>query len=315
MAKTVFDDTPPTGTIVTAAFLNALQAHRHDGANADGSCPIEYAVAGGSGNAFTLALTPALLAHTAGLLIRFKANHTINGAATVNIDGLGAIAIKKQVSTNLITGDIVNGQIVTIVYDGTYYQALGLPVIAPGSALQDLGTNSGATGVEWYNGVRKLLDAKGAMVYASAANALAKLAIGSANHKIYVNAAGDLPEYAKGMVVKTFTRAMTDSSADVGYTGLGFKPAALILIGGTSAGDQEPFSIGITDGTVSYCIYGSAYNTVGLSTSKCMIFYTSGSVGQTAALKSSDVDGFTLTWQKVAEAYAKTITFSVLAFR
>ena len=46
MAKTIFDDTPPQGTIVTAAFLNAIQNHRHDGANADGSCPIEYAVAG-----------------------------------------------------------------------------------------------------------------------------------------------------------------------------------------------------------------------------------------------------------------------------
>ncbi len=124
MAKTVFDDTPPLGTIVTAAFLNLIFNHRHDGLDADGSCPIDYAASTGSNNAYVVALSPALTAHIAGMPIFFKANFTNNGAATININGLGAIAIKKNTNVALGAGDIVSGQIVEVAYDGTYYQMI-----------------------------------------------------------------------------------------------------------------------------------------------------------------------------------------------
>lgn len=45
MGKTVFTDGDPSlgilGTLVSAAFLNALQSHKHDGKDQDGSAPIE----------------------------------------------------------------------------------------------------------------------------------------------------------------------------------------------------------------------------------------------------------------------------------
>lgn len=45
MAKTVFIDGNPSlgilGTIVTAAFLNLIFNHKHDGLNQDGSAPID----------------------------------------------------------------------------------------------------------------------------------------------------------------------------------------------------------------------------------------------------------------------------------
>jgi hypothetical protein len=37
MSKTVFSDTPPQGTIVTADFLNAVNTHRHTGEDVDGA--------------------------------------------------------------------------------------------------------------------------------------------------------------------------------------------------------------------------------------------------------------------------------------
>jgi hypothetical protein len=122
--KTIFSDAPPLGTIVTAAFLNALQAHRHDGGDADGCAPSNYAVDSGAANAYVIALSPVLISHTVGLPISFKAGHTNTGASTFN-SGPGAIAIKKNVSVALAAGDIVAGQIYTVIYDGTNYQIFG----------------------------------------------------------------------------------------------------------------------------------------------------------------------------------------------
>jgi len=76
-----------------------------------------YAVTSGSASAYTLNLTPALAAYTSGMEIRFKA-HVANAAGiTLEIDGHGALPIKKDVSNNLSAGDLQNGQLVTVAYD------------------------------------------------------------------------------------------------------------------------------------------------------------------------------------------------------
>lgn len=95
----------------------------------------DYVVATGSSNAY-VAATPALTAYAAGNKVRFKANHTNSGPATLNVNGLGAQAIKKiDGATALTSGDIVNGQIVVVQYDGTNFQMLS-PVGQPdGSTL------------------------------------------------------------------------------------------------------------------------------------------------------------------------------------
>ena len=92
--------------------------------------PIAYAAATGSANAYAVALDPAASALTAGLWCAFKANHTNTGAATLNVNSLGAVALRKQTDTALEAGDIRNGQVVWAVYDGTYWQLTspeGLP--------------------------------------------------------------------------------------------------------------------------------------------------------------------------------------------
>lgn len=89
-----------------------------------------YVVATGSANAFVVS-TPAFAAYTAGNRLTFKANFSITGATTINVNGLGAKSIKKgDGATALATGNIANGQIVEIEYDGTNFQMLS-PIANP----------------------------------------------------------------------------------------------------------------------------------------------------------------------------------------
>jgi len=81
-----------------------------------------YAADAGNTDAYTISLSPALQAYTTGLMVNFKANTANTDACTLNINGLGAVTIKKLHDQDLATNDIEAGQIVTVVYDGTYFQ-------------------------------------------------------------------------------------------------------------------------------------------------------------------------------------------------
>jgi hypothetical protein len=58
------------------------------------------------------------------MVVNFKANTANTGAAGLNVNSLGATAIKKDVSTDLETGDILANQLVSLIYDGTNFQML-----------------------------------------------------------------------------------------------------------------------------------------------------------------------------------------------
>lgn len=94
-----------------------------------GRSPLMYGADSGSANAYAITLSPILVANLVGLPITFLAGFTNTGAATLNINGLGAVAIKKggmgYSITDLTNGDIMSGQMVTVVYDGTYFQLIG----------------------------------------------------------------------------------------------------------------------------------------------------------------------------------------------
>lgn len=121
------------GTVSMAADL-AMGTHRitglQDGTQLSNAATLKqaqtqvnsYAAAAGSSNAFTLTTNPSVTSYTTGQMFRFKANHNITGTATLNVGSAGAKTIKKYGSLNLATDDIVNGQIVEVVYDGTNFQ-------------------------------------------------------------------------------------------------------------------------------------------------------------------------------------------------
>lgn len=108
-----------------------------------------YAVAGGTANALTLTLAPALQSYASGAGIIFKAADTNTASATINVNGLGVRTLQKissGVLVDLVAGDIVDGGVYQALYDGTVFQLKGLAAggggFAQSSVLNPTGTTS-----------------------------------------------------------------------------------------------------------------------------------------------------------------------------
>jgi hypothetical protein len=81
-----------------------------------------YAEDSGAIDTYVVTLSPAITAYTTGMVVHFKANTINTGAATLNVNGLGAKTIKKHKDVDLADGDIKAGQRVTVIYDGVNFQ-------------------------------------------------------------------------------------------------------------------------------------------------------------------------------------------------
>lgn len=169
----------------------------------------------------------------------------------------------------------------------------------------------GGTGQTTYN--------KGDLLHASVANVLTALAIGTADYKLFTNAAGDLPEWAVGIKIGTFLRLMNAASGNVAYAGIGFKPSLVIFSGGVSGGFIATY-FGMDDGTLHYSVgnWGaSAPGFCNVDQNNCIILLedAAGTKIQRAALASLDADGFTLTWTRVGVTAAGNANIHYIAFR
>lgn len=71
----------------------------------------------GSSNAYTVTTDTAVTAYFQGLRICAKANHTNDGASTLNINGIGAADIRKGATTALTGGEIVEDKYHDFIYD------------------------------------------------------------------------------------------------------------------------------------------------------------------------------------------------------
>lgn len=108
-----------------------------------------YAVDSGAVNAAIVTLTPAPAAYTAGLVVEVKIGTTNTGATTINVNGLGAKAIQSN-GAALVAGQLVAGQVYSLVYDGTNFQlqTTSAPTIVAFSF-------SGTGGyIQWSNGFK-----------------------------------------------------------------------------------------------------------------------------------------------------------------
>jgi len=79
----------------------------------------------GAANAYVITFAagqPIPAAYIAGMGLKFKALVTNTGASTVNVNGLGAVAIRRATGVALSANDINSGQIVELTYDGTFFQ-------------------------------------------------------------------------------------------------------------------------------------------------------------------------------------------------
>lgn len=172
-----------------------------------------------------------------------------------------------------------------------------------------------ATKADTLNRFINLIAAKGDLLRGSAAATAAKLAIGTANFKLFVNAAGDDIEWAAGLYLGTFTRDMTGANGDVAYTGTGFKPTEIIFL--ASDGTTPDNSIGFDNATVHYAlanVNGGAASTT-TNTASIIVAANFGVTSQAAIVKTMDANGFTLTWTKTGAPGAGAMTVYYLAIR
>ena len=78
----------------------------------------------GSSGTYAITCTPAPTAYAAGQIFRFIANHTNSGAATLNVNSLGAKNIKAHGGTlalNGMRGALYINSVIEVLYDGTQF--------------------------------------------------------------------------------------------------------------------------------------------------------------------------------------------------
>jgi len=107
---------------------------------------LPYAADAGSTDTYAVTLSPVPTAYTNGMLVNFKANTVNTGAATLNVNGLGAKSIVKNYNLALANGDIKANMIVSVIYDGTNFQLLSpvTPGYASGVTTRVMDATSGA---------------------------------------------------------------------------------------------------------------------------------------------------------------------------
>lgn len=112
-----------------------------------------FAADAGSDDTYVITIK-GITAYATGQKFSFKANTINTGAATLNVNSLGAKTIKKNYNSDLADGDIAANQLVEVIYDGTNMQLLspvnntfkGAKVYLSASASI---SNGGETAISW----------------------------------------------------------------------------------------------------------------------------------------------------------------------
>lgn len=86
--------------------------------------PVKYLGSVAGTNTITASMTPALTAYSTGMSVMFTPANNTTGAATININSLGAKSIVKGDGTALESGDLQASTIHFLIYDGTNFVCL-----------------------------------------------------------------------------------------------------------------------------------------------------------------------------------------------
>jgi len=101
-----------------------------------------YAIGGGSANAYTFALKPPVSNPVVGMPVRVKIPATNTGASTLN-----GVAIKHLDGTDAVAGELVGGRIYEFVYNGSVYQ-LQTETVSPYAVQAQVGNYATDTGTQ-----------------------------------------------------------------------------------------------------------------------------------------------------------------------
>jgi hypothetical protein len=115
--------TKANGDVLTLADNATGRAEWQTPTGGGGGIPA--ATAAGT-DTYTATMTPTVTSYVAGASYLIKFTNANTTVATLNLDGVGAISLVKDVSTPLNAGDIAAGKEILVVYDGTNFQTIGL---------------------------------------------------------------------------------------------------------------------------------------------------------------------------------------------
>lgn len=93
------------------------------------ACGTVYTATGADTISFST--TPTFAAYAAGMRFKFISAGANTGAASLEVNSLGAKAVTKEGTTALAAGDIASGATVEVVYDGTRFQLVAGRSIQP----------------------------------------------------------------------------------------------------------------------------------------------------------------------------------------
>jgi len=105
---------------------------------------VAYAASSAGSDTYVITLSPVPTAYTTGMRIVFKADVANTGAATLNVNSLGAKSILHIDGTALVDGDIAANSLNTVVYDGTQF------LLQSQSAKLVGGASSSAAGLHYH---------------------------------------------------------------------------------------------------------------------------------------------------------------------
>ena len=155
-----------SGTVISSTVWNALLADlttalSTESATTRAMWPLASQVqddgfkwggtSGGSANAHTITLTPAVTALSAGRQLEFIAGYTNTAAATLAVNAIAATAFRKMTAAGLVAltgGEIVAGNRIRATDNGTYYILADKPESTKGADIAsatttDLGAATG----------------------------------------------------------------------------------------------------------------------------------------------------------------------------
>ena len=131
---TNINNSTPTGTtgavlaMTPDAFSNSTSGSYLNSVRNSG---IPFTTATGTSSAFTATLASAVSTLASGTYFNVLFQTTNASGATLDVNSIGAKPLKKAYSTSVASGEIIPGQISTLVYDGVGFQVKSPSSLAP----------------------------------------------------------------------------------------------------------------------------------------------------------------------------------------
>jgi hypothetical protein len=135
----------PTGNLPMATFKHtnvgkATALNQYTTAEQIIDSELTYYTATGT-DTYVITPSPAITAYAEGQAFRVRFTNANTGAATININGLGAKTLVKNASTALSAGDLAATVIKDIYYDGTNFQVKDIAAASGGDVSSNTATS------------------------------------------------------------------------------------------------------------------------------------------------------------------------------